>query len=160
MSNPTDTILLDMGIYIARREQEFSLHMTQGIPDYAFALDLKLRRRLDMIKPLRYLVEALQSNISHQGRALYEANGIAVGPSQFPHLHEMGVHCARILGIGIPQIFITPDPAVNAWTFATGDVDQLIIPSSVCWRPCSLARRCCLWGAGAGARRSHVTAQV
>lgn len=127
MSNPTDTILLDMGIYIARREQELSLHMNQGIPDYAFALDLKLRRRLDMIKPLRYLVEALQSHFNHQGRAIYEANGIAVGPSQFPHLHQMGVRCAQILGIGIPQIFIVPNPAPNAWTMATGDVDQLII---------------------------------
>lgn len=42
----------------------------------------------------------------------------------------MGEDCARLLGIGVPQIFIYHDPHYRAFTIATDDIEPIIVITS------------------------------
>jgi Zn-dependent protease with chaperone function len=128
--NPTDRIDLDFHTWLNRRERRLASHHQGGVPDYAFSLDWSLRQRLDSITPLRLLAEALNSGTVPVQRAMNQMSGVVVGPEQFPQVHAMGVACAERLGIGVPQLFVTQDPSPNAFTFATGHVDQIIVLTS------------------------------
>ncbi len=43
-ANPTSAVSLDFPGYLTTRESKFSKHMASGVPDYAFSMDLALRR--------------------------------------------------------------------------------------------------------------------
>jgi Zn-dependent protease with chaperone function len=128
--DPTARLLVDFPLWMKRRQGRQALHLVNGIPDYAFSLDLKIRRQLEAITPLRMLAQALNSSTVPIQRALHEVKGVAVSPTQLPKIHAMGAACAERLGIGVPQIFLIQDPAPNAFTFATNDVDQMIVVTS------------------------------
>ena len=128
--DPTGRISLDFDAYVAERERKQAAHMADGVPDYAFSLDWTIRRRLDKIVPLRKLAEILAAGVVPFQRSLFEIQGVAVGPSQFPELHSVGVDCAERLGIGVPQLFVLHDPSPNAFTFCTSQVDQIVVVTS------------------------------
>lgn len=130
MSDPTAGISIDFGRFVQGREADFAAHVVGGVPDYAFSLDWSIRRKLDMVAPLRKLAEAMTAGTVPVQRALFEANGVAVGPTQFPQVHDMGVRCAERLGIGVPQLFVIQEPRINAFTYATGTVDQIVVLTS------------------------------
>lgn len=129
-ADPTARISLDLAQWIASRERKQSSHLTDGVPDYAFSLDLTVRRQLEGLGPLRAVASALNAGTVPIQRALHEVRGVAVSPRQLPQIHAMGVACAERLGIGVPQIFIIQDPTLNGFTFATNDVDQIIVLTS------------------------------
>jgi hypothetical protein len=54
--NPATDIKLDFRAYVEAREKEYSEHLVNGVPDYAFSLDRTLHQRLDSITLLRKLV--------------------------------------------------------------------------------------------------------
>jgi Zn-dependent protease with chaperone function len=128
--DPTLRIDVDFERWRARRQRRQAAHLVDGIPDYAFSWDLQIRRQLEAIPALRSVAQALNSGVVPIQRALREVSAVAVGPNQLPKIHGMGVACAERLGIGVPQIFIMQDPILNAFTFATGDVDQLVVLTS------------------------------
>lgn len=128
--NPTDALALDFDAFVASRQAERDQHHDGDVPDYAFAMDWSIRRKLDHVRPLRLLAQSIANSVVPMQRALYEMRGLAVGPSQLPHIHAMGVRCAETLGIGIPQIFVVQEHRLNAWTFATDDIDQIIVLTS------------------------------
>lgn len=128
--DPTARIPLDFERWVAGRERKQASHLVDGVPDYAFSLDLTIRRQLEAMGPLRAVASALNAGTVPIQRALHEVRGVAVSPRQLPQVHAMGVSCAERLGIGVPQIFIVQDPTLNGFTFATNDVDQLIVLTS------------------------------
>lgn len=128
--DPTLQVSCDFPAWVGRRQRRQSAHMVRGVPDYAFSLDLTIRRKLEALAPLRMLAQSINAGTVPIQRALQEVNGVAVGPNQLPRIHAMGLACAERLGIGVPQIFIVQDPIANAFTFATNDVDQLIVLTS------------------------------
>ena len=66
---------------------------------------------------------------TYASRTLQEINiaGLLVGPEQYPDVYQMGCDCARILGIGIPNIYIINDQTLNAYTIGTDDIEPLIV---------------------------------
>lgn len=130
LDDPTRRVSLDFEAWRQRRRRRQDAHLIGGVPDYAFALDWKIRRQLEMLGPLRLLAQALNAGTVPIQRALHEVQGVAVGPRQLPQVHAMGVACAERLGIGVPQIFIVQNPTLNAFTFATNQVDQLVVLTS------------------------------
>jgi Zn-dependent protease with chaperone function len=128
--DPTLGIPLDFPGYATARAADFAEHVIDGVPDYAFSLDWKIRRNLDRLTPLRKLAEALTAGTVPVQRALFESKAVAVSPTQLPRVHAMGVQCAETLGIGVPQLFVMQNPLMNAFTFATGEVDQIVVLTS------------------------------
>ena len=125
--NPTTAVKLDFEQYARQRQTRLDTHLVNGIPDYSFSLDARLRASLASVGVLRTLGQGLASAVVPLQRQIHQMNGIAVGPRQFPEIQALGEDCARILGIGLPQIFIVPDPSPNGFTYCTGDTDQILV---------------------------------
>jgi Zn-dependent protease with chaperone function len=130
LSNPTQAIRLDFGIYLSQRQRELSTHLTNGVLDYSFSLDRTLQKQVASVGPIRALTQAVVSFAVPMQKQIQQMQSIAVSPRQYPKIHAIGEECAHRLGIGIPQIFICPASGVNACTIATDDVTPLIILSS------------------------------
>jgi Zn-dependent protease with chaperone function len=125
--NPTRAVDLDFDGWLQARDRKLDAHVVDGIPDYAFHLDWQIRRRLEAVPALRLLVQALLAGQSALRRVILEQDGVAVGPKQLPQIHAMGMDCAERLGIPVPQIYVVGDHSVNAYTFALGESDPIIV---------------------------------
>jgi len=117
--------------YVNRRhEMENERLSGNGLPDYAFAMDYELRKKLDAIPHLYSLGKNICGTMAGRYMHHYNMNGLLVGPDQFPDVYEIGCACARRLGIGIPNIYIINDQSINACTIATDDVEPVIAVNS------------------------------
>lgn len=125
--NPTNEINLNFQNYLDKRNRELSVHLVNGIPDYAFSLDQQLRRKLASIPPVRYLAQAISSAHLSFKKQIMLMSGVAVTPKQYPEIYEMAQECARILGIGTPEIFVKFDPQPNAYTLASSQASDIIV---------------------------------
>src|SRR5262245_49478277 len=96
-ANPTETIDIDFPEYLERRSRLRAAHLIDGVADYSFSLDRRLRSRLSAIAPLRELAHLAVRSQEPFMQQLHSMNGIAVTPEQFPKLFKMGVHCAHRL---------------------------------------------------------------
>lgn len=113
--------------YVAKRRRTEADHMEGGIPDYAFDLDYELRAKLMKIPHFHTLCRKITATIETREIQLFNQKALAVGPAQFPEIYRMGTDCAHRLGIGIPNIFVYPNPTMNAFTYATDDVSPMIV---------------------------------
>lgn len=130
VDNPTRFVDLNFDHYLQARKRELGAHLIDGVPDYALPLDQKLRQQLAAIPPIRLAVQAMVSIIVKVVKQFYAMEGVAVTPRQYPEIYKIGEECARRLGIGIPQIFVTFSPILNGFTLATEDVAPVVILSS------------------------------
>lgn len=114
--------------YVKRRKAAESRRMSgNGLPDYAFSADYEYRKKLDAIPHFYSLAKKICG--TYASRTLQETNlrGMLVGPEQYPDVYQMGCDCARLLGIGIPNIYIVNDQTLNAYTIGTDDIEPLIV---------------------------------
>jgi len=125
-TSPVDTINCSFSDYLDRRKNVAADHLNGTIPDYCFSLDLEYRKVLDSIPGLYAFGKKLLGTLASNAMREVNMNGLAVGPNQFPDVYEMGRDCARILGIGIPNIYIVPDATLNASAYCTDDVEPFI----------------------------------
>lgn len=127
LSNPTSEINLDFGKYVADKNRAISAHLVNGIPDYAFSLDLEMRQKLTALKPVRYLAQAIASSALAFKKQIMLMSGVAVTPKQFPDIYEMTEDCSRRLGIGVPEVFVKFDTQPNAYTLASNQASDIIV---------------------------------
>lgn len=113
--------------YVTKRKRETGIHMKGTVPDYAFSLDYELRSRLDQIPHFYSLCKRITSTIENRMMQITNQGALQVGPKQFPEIYQMGVECARRLGIGIPNIYIENDLEMNAYTYASDDTSPLLV---------------------------------
>ncbi|HRH43111.1 MAG TPA: M48 family metallopeptidase [Pyrinomonadaceae bacterium] len=130
--NPTASINLNFNRYMEQRTSEMSRHLINGIPDYAFTMDLELRRKLAAIPGVRVLAGAIASARLSFEKQLMLQKGVAVTPKQYPEIYEMVQDCARILGIGVPEVYVIMNPVPNAYTLASNQsADMVVVHSSL-----------------------------
>lgn len=113
--------------YLEKRNAARSSHLVNGLPDYAFSLDYELRKKLDAIPGLYGLAKKVGATFVSNEIQKMNIDSIAVGPTQFPDVYEMGCDCAKRLGIGIPNIYIKNSPVMNAYTYAFDDTEPIIV---------------------------------
>lgn len=113
--------------YLEKRNAAQSSHLVNGLSDYAFSLDYELRKKLDAIPGLYGLAKKLGATFVSNEIQKMNIDSIAVGPTQFPDVYEMGCDCAKRLGIGIPNIYIKNSPVINAYTLANDDTEPIIV---------------------------------
>ncbi len=128
---PLTSIDCNFGNYLTRRKQIESRRMDgHGVPNYAYALDYESRRKLDAIPGFYETAKTIiRTNVS---REVYEVarSSLAVGPTQFSEIYEIGCECAKTLGIAIPNIYIQNDQTVNACAYAVDDVEPTVVVNS------------------------------
>lgn len=114
--------------YIDRRIRSDSVHMEgHGVPDYAYDLDYELRKKLDAIPHFYSVASKICATYASRELRKYNKHAMAVTPTQFPEIYNIGCDCARILGIGIPNIYVMSSPEINAFAIAGPDSEPLII---------------------------------
>lgn len=113
--------------YVRRRMAKDGLHMDNGVPDYAFALDYELRRKLAKIPFFDNICQKVMETYVAQEIQTINQQGLAVGPNQYPEIYEMGKDCAHKLGIAIPNIFVVYSASMNAYTVAADDVSPIVV---------------------------------
>ncbi len=129
-SNPLNAVRVDFGAYVKKMKMKDDAHRINGIPDYAFPLDLKLREELRKI-PLFYTIsKKVAVHAEARYRQILTSGAVLAGPNQFPDIYEMAQDCARRLGIGAPNIYILHDQSINAFTFASDTVTPTIVVHS------------------------------
>ena len=126
--NPTNEIDVSIEKYIQTRTLQLQSHMINGIPDYAYGPDFFLREKIRKIPGVYKIFKALLSYYGPVHEKKLNLDCVKVGPSQYPEIYEMGKECARILGIGVPEIYINGDISeINAYTYATDDTYPVIV---------------------------------
>lgn len=125
--NPTLEIPVDFDAYCDAKEAKLSEHLVHGVPDYAFAMDQQLRQRLNSMGPLRSLCKSMLSMVVPLMKQQLAMKAVAVGPNQYPEIYRMGEECARILGIGVPQIYVEHSHVMNAFAIAVDDNASVVV---------------------------------
>lgn len=129
-TNPLNAVKVDFGAYVKKMRMKDDAHRINGIPDYAFPLDLKLREELRKI-PLFYSIsKKVAVHAEARFRQVMTAGAVLAGPSQFPDIYEMAQDCAKRLGIGAPNIYVLHDQSMNAATYASDTVTPTIYVTS------------------------------
>lgn len=129
-TSPLNLIDTSFANYVAKRQAQSASHMVGGVPDYSFALDEQLRKRVLQIPGFASLGKKLLSTYATREMAKVNQHGVAVGPNQFPEVYQMGVDCAKTLGIGVPNIYIVHDMTANAYTIAADDLSPVVVVNS------------------------------
>lgn len=101
-----------------------------GIPNYAFALDYECRKKLDSIPRFYDTAKTITGTYVSRMTHEFTRTSLAVGPTQFPEIYQIACDCAKTLGIGIPNVFIQNDPTMNAFTYATDDIEPMVVVHS------------------------------
>lgn len=125
--SPLSHIDTSFAHYVSRRQAAENEHMDNGVPDYAFALDCELRKKLMQIPGFYSISKKIMATYAAREIQMINQQGLAVGPDQFPEIYKMGVDCAHRLGIGVPNIFIMNQPIMNAYTVAADDLSPVIV---------------------------------
>ncbi len=129
--NPVlDGIKVNFGEYVARMRSRDDAHRINGIPDYAFAMDLKLREEIRKIPFFYSLSKKVAVHAEARYRQILTASSVLAGPNQFGDLYEMTQDCAKRLGIGSPNLYVLHDQSVNAFTYASDTVTPTIVVHS------------------------------
>jgi len=126
--NPTDDINVSFNEYVLNRQGVYASHVQGGIPDYAFDSDYALRKKIKALPGIYPFFKALTSTWVPRKKQEINMHGLRVGPNQYADIYNIAVECADILGIGIPTVYIFPDPAtINAYTIATDDEAPIVV---------------------------------
>jgi Zn-dependent protease with chaperone function len=130
MNNPTSEINLDFDRYLAFRHRELSSHLIDGVPDYGFALDRKLRQQIAAIGPLRAMMQSIVAIEVPLQKQIQQMKGVAVNSQQYPEIYAIAEECSRRLGIAIPQIFINYQKTFDSYTVSVDDIGSIIVITS------------------------------
>lgn len=126
--NPTDTIDISFRKYVDNRTSSSAVHLVNGIPDYAYGPDFVLREKLRALPGAFPFFKAITNQYVPYMKQTLNMECLRVGPEQFPEVHKMTQDCAMRLGIGLPTVYIYPEPAIiNAYTMATEDDSPIIV---------------------------------
>ena len=137
--NPLSAINTSFHNYVLERKKAEKFHMDgNGLPDYAFALDYELRKKLDAIPNFYEISRKVAATYVSRELQLINQEAIAVTPKQFSEVYSIGQDCANILGIGIPNIYIKSSPVLNAYAYCTDDVEPLIVIHSALYERLTL----------------------
>lgn len=126
--SPLDGVDYRFETYLKNKKAMLSKHMLgNGLPDYAYYLDLEYRKKLDAIPGLYSISKKVLSTAVARLMQTANMNWLAVGPKQFPEVYQIGCDCAKKLGIAVPNIYITNDEQFNAYTYAADDIEPFIV---------------------------------
>jgi Zn-dependent protease with chaperone function len=127
-TNPTDSIDIRFRNYVRNRVSSSEAHLVNGIPDYAYGPDFVMREKIRAMPGAFAFFRAITNQYVPYMKQVQNMNSLRVGPSQFPEVYEMTRDCARRLGIGLPTLYIYPDPTIiNAYTLAVEDDSPIIV---------------------------------
>lgn len=126
--SPLQNLDCNFSSWLQNRKSEVGKHKAGKYEwDYSYPMDLELRKTLENMHGFMAFAKYATSTIARQEIDKGHRSWLAVGPNQFPEVYDLGRDCAKRLGIGIPNIFIANDDEFNAYTYASDDIDPIIV---------------------------------
>jgi len=117
---------LDFQRYIERRKGALEAQAREGAA-YAYGGDLRVKKTLDSLRPVRLAVEASVRLWKSVARAELLGTAVKVSPQQFPKIDALVEQASKGLHIPRPTVYIAPNLGeLNAHTFGT-DEDAYIV---------------------------------
>lgn len=114
--------------YLNDKKSAHAKHVVgHNIMDYAYSADLETRKKLDSIPGLFNIAKKICATQAARRMHIANHDWLAVGPNQFPEVYQIGCECAKTLGIGIPNIYITNDDTFNAFAYGSDDIEPFIV---------------------------------
>ena len=98
---------------------------------YAYSADILMLRSFSRMKPVEYAAAALVRTSKEFLRGQLLGQGVKVGPKQFARLHSIAEHCATVLQVPTPQLYVVNSPVVNAYTFGTETESFIVLHSAL-----------------------------
>jgi Zn-dependent protease with chaperone function len=117
---------LDFQRYVERRKGALEAQVREGAA-YAYGADLRVKKTLDSLRPVRLAIEASVRLWKTWARAELLGTAVKVSPQQFPKIDALVEQAAKGLHIPRPTVYISSQIGeLNAHTFGT-DEDAYIV---------------------------------
>lgn len=98
---------------------------------YAYSADVAMLRSFSRIRPVELAAAAVVRTSKEMLRGQLLGQAVKVGPKQFVRLYNTAQHCANVLSVPVPQIYVANSPVVNAYTFGTEDESFIVLHSAL-----------------------------
>jgi len=98
---------------------------------YAYSGDLAMLRAFSRVRPVELAAAAIVRTSKELMRGELLGTMVKVGPKQFPSIYKIAMHCAEVLTVPPPQIYIKNHPIPNAYTFGTDEESFIVIHSAL-----------------------------
>lgn len=94
---------------------------------YAYSADVAMLRSFQRIRPVELAAASIVRTGKEFLKGQFLGQAVRVGPRQFPRIHELATHCANVLSVSVPQIYVANDPRVNAFTYGTDEESFIVL---------------------------------
>ncbi|MCP4357451.1 MAG: M48 family metallopeptidase [Chloroflexi bacterium] len=128
--NPTNDIDVDFTRYLAQKRQKASPHMVNGVPDYSFGMDNRLRQQLSAVGSLRSAGRIMQATPTSVQEQVNSLGGTPVSLQDYPEIYETGIACSQDLGVGLPHMYVVDSEIRRAYTVAHDNHVPIVVLSS------------------------------
>lgn len=98
---------------------------------YAYSADVAMLRSFQRIRPVELAAAAVVRTGKEMVRGQLLGQAVKVGPRQFKRLYDIAEHCAGVLSVPVPQLYVVNDPRVNAFTFGTEEESFIVLHSAL-----------------------------
>ncbi|MCC6874895.1 MAG: M48 family metallopeptidase [Sandaracinaceae bacterium] len=120
---------LDFATFVERKKSG-SWGRDEGVR-YAYSADIAMLKTFSRVRPVELAAAAIVRTSKELMRAQMLGTMVKVGPRQFPSIYKIALHCAEVLTVPVPQIYIKTHPAPNAYTFGTDEESFIVIHSAL-----------------------------
>lgn len=128
-ARPSKSLELDFAKFVEKKKSG-----SWGRDDatrYAYASDVAMLRSFQRLRPVELAAASVVRTGKEWMRSELLGSTVKVGPTQFPSIHALAEHCARVLTVPTPTIYIKNHPVPNAMTFGTDEESFIIIHSAL-----------------------------
>ncbi len=122
----------DFAGYVERKKNPGGVRgLGSGYGDYAFSGDIKVRRRLDTLKPVQLVVRSMVRLFKRVRKNELLGNAVKITRRQFPELFDATAQCAAALDITMPTVYVTNNSSINAGTYGTDEESFIVLNSGL-----------------------------
>ncbi len=122
----------DFAGYVERKKNPGGVRGVGGeYGDYAFSGDIRVRRRLDTLKPVQVVVRSMVRLFKRARKNELLGSAVKISRRQFPELFDATAQCAAALDITMPTVYVTNNPTINAGTYGTDEESFIILNSAL-----------------------------
>lgn len=94
---------------------------------YAYSADVAMMRSFQRIRPVELAAAAVVRASQEMLRGQLLGTMIKVGPRQFPSIYKVAQHCAEVLTVQVPTVYVTNHPMANAYTYGTDEESFIVV---------------------------------
>jgi Zn-dependent protease with chaperone function len=120
---------LDFATYVERKKSG-SWGRDEGVR-YAYSADIAMLKTFSRVRPVELAAAAIVRTSKELMRSQMLGTMVKVGPKQFPSIYKIASHCAEVLTVPVPQLYIKNSPVPNAYTFGTEEESFIVVHSAL-----------------------------